>query len=80
MSPVASRERARRPGSEADEDAPADGVDDMPATTLDLNGVGSEAGVWSRPIADTELRRFFNAAKAEDCGKSISSPYRHLYK
>lgn len=75
MSPVASRARARRPGSEADDDAPADGAEDMPATALDLDvAVGRDAGVWSRPIADTELRRFFNAAKADDWGKSINSP------
>jgi hypothetical protein len=36
------------------------------------------AGVWSSPMAETELRRFLSAAKAEDWGRSISSPYRHL--
>lgn len=43
-----------------------------------LVAVGIEAGVWSNPIAETLLRRFFNAPKADDWGKSIKSPYRHL--
>jgi hypothetical protein len=80
MSPAASRERPSRPGSDAEEAVPAEGADDIPVTTLDLEAVGIDAGVWSRPIADTEFRRFFRARKAEDCGRSISSPYRHLYR
>lgn len=32
------------------------------------------------PIELTLLSRFFNAANAEDCGKSIRIPYMHLYK
>jgi hypothetical protein len=42
--------------------------------------VGIDGGVLSNPIEDTELRRFLSAAKAEDWGSSISSPYRHLYR
>ncbi len=45
-----------------------------------LVDVGIEAGVCSNPIAETLLRRFFNAPKAEDCGSSINKPYRHLYR
>jgi hypothetical protein len=37
-------------------------------------------GVCKSPIAETELSRFFNAAKADDCGSSMSRPYRHLYR
>lgn len=36
------------------------------------------AGVWRRPMAETEFRRFLSAAKAEDWGRSMRSPYRHL--
>ena len=32
------------------------------------------AGVWRRPMAETELRRFLSAAKADDWGRSMSSP------
>jgi hypothetical protein len=35
---------------------------------------GVDDGVFSNPIDDTEFRRFLSAAKAEDCGRSISSP------
>ena len=35
-------------------------------------GIGT--GVCSKPIAETEFRRFFKAAKAEDCGRSMSRP------
>jgi hypothetical protein len=37
-------------------------------------------GVCRRPMAETELRRFFSAAKADDCGRSMRRPYRHLYR
>lgn len=32
------------------------------------------------PMALTLFNLFFNAAKAEDCGRSMRSPYRHLYR
>ncbi len=31
-------------------------------------------------MALTLLRRFLSAANADDCGRSIRSPYRHLYR
>lgn len=33
-----------------------------------------------KPIELTLLRRFFNAANAEDWGKSMRIPYMHLYR
>lgn len=45
-----------------------------------LADVGIDAGVCKRPMALTEFNLFLRAAKAEDCGSSIKSPYRHLYR
>lgn len=49
-------------------------VPDMPATVEGRADVGIEAGVCRSPMAETELRRFFNAPNAEDCGRSMSRP------
>lgn len=45
MSPVASRVRPSRPGRDAEAEVPAEGADDIPAATLDLDAVGIDAGV-----------------------------------
>lgn len=39
---------------------------------------GIVVGMCNKPIAETELSRFFSAANALDCGRSIKRPYKHL--
>jgi hypothetical protein len=47
---------------------------EIPPTTEGLAEVGMEGGVCKRPIAETLLRRFLRAPKAEDCGRSMRRP------
>ena len=62
------------PGVElAEEEGKEDTYDGRGPALLDM-----DAGVCSRPIADTLLSLFFSAANAELCGRSMSRPYRHL--
>ena len=50
---------------------------DCGATEEDTYGLGA---MCRYPTELTLFKRFFKAAKADDWGKSIKSPYRHLYK
>jgi hypothetical protein len=50
---------------------------DPDAMEEDTYGLGA---IWRYPIELTLLSRFLSAAKAEDWGKSINSPYKHLYR
>ena len=41
-------------------------------------GTYVRGAMWRYPIAETLFKRFLRAANAEDCGRSIRRPYRHL--
>lgn len=45
-----------------------------------LSSTYTLGAIWRYPIELTAFKRFFRAAKAEDWGRSIKRPYRHLYK
>jgi hypothetical protein len=51
-------------------------VPDIPVPTEPRgpDGVVFDGGVWRRPMAETLLRRFLRAPKAEDWGRSMRRP------